>query len=118
MTELPLVPLPPQLEEALNYLGDARLLSLCWTPLGDTCWYDDGRSSGTGHGWAYLAWVRHGKVAPHLADWDLGSSDAEGSHQLLLDLSTRTVGVGTAAEVRDALAAQWPAEEEPVELTQ
>src|SRR3954471_7285222 len=100
MTELP-IPIPPQLLDALNYPGDARLVSLCWTCCGDTSWYDDGRSSGTGDAWSYPAYVRHPAVTPHLAAWDLGSSDEEGGHRLLLDLHAVTVSIGTAAEVRE-----------------
>jgi hypothetical protein len=116
MTPLSLVPVPPQLLDAVGYQGDAKLVSLNWTPLGDTVWYDDGRSSGTGYAWAFLVWKRHKKVALHLAPFVLGSSDMEGTHRLLLDREARTVCVGTTAEVRAALAGQWPAEE-PVELT-
>lgn len=114
MTELP-IPIPPQLLAALNYPGhDARLVSLCWTNCGDTSWYDDGRSSGTGDGWSYLAFARHPAIRPHLAGWDLGSCEADGTHRLLLDLGTGTVSVGTAAEVREAVRDQWPEEDEPV----
>lgn len=115
MSELP-IPIPPQLLDALNYPGDARLVSLCWTSCGDTSWYDDGRSSGTGDAWSFLAYVRHPAVAPHLAGWDLGSSDEDGSHRLLLNVSTGTVCVGAAAEVREAVRDQWPVEDE-VQLT-
>lgn len=111
MTTLP-IPIPPQLIEAISYPGEARLVSLCWTSCGDTSWYDDGRSSGTGDAWSCLAWARHPAVAPHLAGWDLGSSDEEGSHRLLLDLQEGAVCVGTTAEVRAAVRGQWPEEEE------
>src|SRR4051794_36633404 len=111
MTDLPMIPIPPQLLEAVGYHGDAALVSVCWTPLGDTVWYDDARSSGTGYAWAYLAWVRHKHVAPYLAPYDLGSSEQESQHRLLLDRQTRTVSVGTVAEVRAVLATQWPPEE-------
>src|SRR5947209_4402439 len=79
MRPLP-VPVPPQLEEAIG-LPDtaARWVSLHWTPPGDTVVHDDGRTSGTGHGWGWLAWARHPAVAPHLAPYDLGSSEEEGT---------------------------------------
>lgn len=114
MTPLP-IPIPPQLTEALGYAGEARLLSLCWTT-SDKPWFDDGRSSGTGDSWSYLAFVRHAAVAPHLAPYDLGGCDLEARHRLLLDLRAGTVSVGTSAEVRDAVRRQWPAEDE-VRLT-
>lgn len=115
MTRL-LIPIPPQLLQALRYPGEARLVSLCWAACGDTSWYDDGRSSGTGDAWSYLAFVRHPAIAPHLAGWDLGSSDEDGGHRLLLDTVAGTVDAGTVAEVRAAVRAQWPVEDE-VRLT-
>jgi len=110
MTPLP-IPIPPQLLEAVGYRGDARLVSLCWTS-SDKPWHDDGRSGGTGDVWAYLAFARHAAVRLHLAPYDLGGIDRDGRHRLLIDMEARTVSVGTVAEVREAVLAQWPVVEE------
>jgi hypothetical protein len=116
MKELP-IEVPPQLEEATGYPGQGRLVSFCWTSLGDTVVYDDARLSGTGHGWGWLAFSRHPAVAPHLAGADLGSSEAEGSCRVLVDRESRRACLATAAEARRALLAQWPVSDEPLPLS-
>lgn len=115
MTPLP-IPAPPQLEAVVGYPGDAQWFTLCWTSLGDTCVYDDGRLSGTGHGWGYLGFVRSAAVAPHLAHADLGSSEHEGTERLVVQRPERRVYLATAAEARSVVCGQWPAAE-AVELT-
>jgi len=110
------IPVPPQLEAVVGYTGDARWFSLCWTCLGDTVLYSDGRSSGTGHGWGYLGYVRHSAVASHLRDLDLGSSEQDGTQRLLIDRDERRAYFADAVEARSFLRDQWPAEQE-VELT-
>ena len=110
------IPVPPQLEAAVGYPGEARWVALCWTSLGDTCVYDDGRLSGTGHGWAYLGFVRHAAVAPHLAHADLGSSEDEGRERLLIDRTERRAYLCGSAEARSLVCRQWP-DEPAVELT-
>jgi hypothetical protein len=110
------ISVPPQLEQVVGYPGDARWFSLCWTCCGDTVLYSDGRSSGTGHGWGYLGFVRHSSVAPLLHDLELGSSEQDASDLLLLDRAERRAYSADAAETRAFLREQWPAEE-PVELT-
>lgn len=115
MTPLP-IPVPPQLEAVVGYHGDARWFALSWTCLGDTVLYCDGRSSGTGHGWGYLGWVRHRAVAPQLRELNLGSSECDGTEQLLIDRQERRAFVADAAVARSFLREQFPAEPE-VELT-
>ncbi len=115
MTPLP-IPVPPQLEAVVGYTGDARWISLNWTCLGDTVLYSDGRSSGTGHGWGYLGYVRHPAVAPLLRGLELGSSEQDAAELLLFDRDDRRAFVADATEARAFLREQWPAEE-PVELT-
>ena len=107
MRELPL-PVPPRLAEALGYPGAAAWVSCCWQPAGDEVAYDDGRLAGTGEGQAYLLYTRHRAVAPHLAPYELGSSDAPARHRLVLDRRARTLYVATDQEARAHLRAQWP----------
>ena len=110
------IPVPPQLEAVVGYTGDARWISLCWTCLGDTVMYSDGTSSGTGHGWGYLGYVRHHAVAPVLRGLDLGSSEQDGTQRLLIDRDERRAYLADAVEARAFLRQLWPPEE-PVELT-
>lgn len=51
-----------------------------------------------------------------LAPYDLGSSDAEGRHSLILDRTERTLYVAACADARTFLAQQWP-KTEPVSMT-
>lgn len=116
MTPLPALPVPPQLEAAVGYTGDARWLSLCWTACGDTVLYDDGRAYGTGHGWGYLGFARSPAVAPYLRGLDLGSSERDGTQRLVIDRVERRAYSAANEEARRVVRDQWPAEPE-VELT-
>ena len=109
------VPVPPMLEEAVGYPGDAAFLALYWTPLGDEVIYEDGVRSGTGAWAPFLAFKRHPAVAPVLAPYDLGSSDAEARDWLLLDRRARRLYVGPRADVAAVLRAQAgrPQDDEP-----
>src|SRR6266404_4826333 len=79
------VPLPPQLTETFGYPGQARYVAFYWIPDGDEVVYDDGRMSGTGASWAFLTYRRHRAVEPLLDRWNLGYSDADAEHCLVLD---------------------------------
>src|ERR671934_852802 len=78
-------PVPPMLERAIGYPGEARFVSFYWTPGGDEADYDDGQRAGTGNWQGYLAYVQHPLVHPLLAPYDLGSGEAEGRHSLIVD---------------------------------
>ena len=82
------IPVPPQLERAVGYGGQARFFGIYWGA-GDEAYHDDGRRSGTGNPHAYLAFIRHPAVALPLAGHDLGSSDDEASEWLLIDRRDR-----------------------------
>jgi hypothetical protein len=49
------VPVPPMLERAIGYTGEARFVSFYWIPGGDETYYDDGQRAGTGKWQGYLA---------------------------------------------------------------
>ncbi len=102
------VPVPPILEEAIGYTGDAQWVAFYWTPAGDEAMYDDGRISGDGYWDAYLTFTRHSRVAPHLAGYNLGSSDFEADDYLLLNRATRMLYVAPRDEARTVLRTQWP----------
>jgi hypothetical protein len=90
-TLIPLdAPVPPMLEAAIGYDGDARWVAFYWQPAGDEACWDDGRASLCGANWpAYLAYTRHPAVWPHLALYDFGSSDEPARHWLVLDRRER-----------------------------
>ena len=101
------VPVPPMLEQALDYPGQARLVAFFWSSLGDEAMYDDGRCSGEADWAAYLTFVEHPKVEPHLRPFDLGSSEEEAQHWLVLDREARTLSVLPAEEAAALLQQQW-----------
>jgi len=136
LTPLP-IPVPPQLEEALGYEGDARWVAFYWSPAGDEAMYDDGRCSGDGDWTGYLAYVDHPAVAVHLVRpcWAcggrgtltdlenepcdfcdgagllplrLGSSDFEADHWLVIDRQERTAYVAPVEVAASFLRQQWP----------
>ncbi len=106
------LPLPPDVTAAFGYRGDARFVGFYWSPAGDDVVYDDGRSSGSGQSWSFLAYKRHRAVAPLLRDVDLGSSEEDGTHVLLIDRTANRASVAHAAEARAFLQQQHPPEPE------
>jgi hypothetical protein len=78
-------PVPPMLAQAIGYKGNARYVAFHWTPYGDEAEYYDGRISSTGNWQAFLAYIQHPAVSPFLIEYDLGSSDSEAKHALILD---------------------------------
>lgn len=102
------VPVPPNLAEAFGYRGGARYVGFHWEPAGDELVYDDGRLSGTGDPWAFLAFRRHPAVEPHLEAFNLGYSDLEAEHCLILDRAEEQAAVAPIAAARAFLQAQHP----------
>jgi hypothetical protein len=109
MIPLP-VPVPPLLEQALDYPGQARLVAFFWSPIGDGAVYDDGLRSSEGDWVTYLTFVEHPKVEPHLRSFDLGSSESEARQWLVLDREARTLSVLPAQEAALLLQQQWGAQ--------
>jgi hypothetical protein len=73
------------LAKAIGYTGRAHYVAFHWTPYGDEAKYFDGRMSGTGNWQAFLAYTQHPAVSPSLKDYDLGKSDTDAKHVLMLD---------------------------------
>jgi hypothetical protein len=114
-TQTWVVALPRNWERAFGYTGEARCVAFYWTPVGDEALYDDGQVSGDGN-WRLFLTLRH--QHPKL-DWDynLGYSDVEAGHWLLLDRQTRDLGVLPKAEAQARLRQQWPTLDLDAELT-
>jgi hypothetical protein len=103
------IPVPPMLERALGYDGDAPLVAFWWTPGGDELCYADGRVELCGGNWgAWLDYVNHPRVVPYLAHYDFGSSELEGEHRLLLDRHSRTLAVADRNTATRLLARRTP----------
>jgi hypothetical protein len=64
-------PVPPMLAKAIGYIGRERFVSFQWTPYGDEVEYSDGRLTTDGNWQAFLAYIQHPAVRPHLKGYDL-----------------------------------------------
>jgi hypothetical protein len=102
------IPVPPMLSKAIGYKGEARYVSFQWTPYGDEADYSDGRLSGTGNWQAFLAYIRHPAVSPFLKEYDLGSSDSEAKHAIILDRNKLKIMIAPVKEAQAFLSAQLP----------
>ncbi|VTS00596.1 Uncharacterized protein OS=Pelobacter propionicus (strain DSM 2379) GN=Ppro_3759 PE=4 SV=1 [Gemmata massiliana] len=100
------LPVPPELAEALGYPGRARFVAFYISPFGDDLMHADGRDSGSGHSWTFLAYKRHWAVAGLLAPWDLGSPDTRGEFWLVLDRFGARASVAPAGEAETFLRGQ------------
>ncbi|HKQ08147.1 MAG TPA: hypothetical protein VJ464_23680 [Blastocatellia bacterium] len=98
---------PPMLAQAIGYPGCARYVAFYWTPYGDVVIYSDGRLSADGHWHSWLLFTRHNSIAPHLEGYNLGSSDEEATHWLLVDQETCVLYAGTPGEVLRVLRGQY-----------
>ena len=111
ITVLP-VPVPPMLEEAMGYEGEARLIAWYW---GDEAYATEGYQSACGEWDAFRLFMEHPTVAPALDGYDFGSSEDEARHWLLLDRERCQLSVATVAVAQRLLKAQWNRpESEPV----
>jgi hypothetical protein len=102
---------------ALGYNGDARYVAFNWTPYGDEAEYFDGRRSATGNWQAFLAYIQHPAISPLLEAYDLGSSETEAAHCLILDREKVELMIAPVKEAHVFLIEQWPPEP-PLRLSQ
>lgn len=89
----------PRLEQALGYPGEVRWVAFWWDTGGDTPRYHDGRDECTGCWYAWIMLVEHPRVAPYLGACQIGDSDTEARHWLLLDRLDRVLYAGEAERV-------------------
>lgn len=115
---LPLtIPVPPMFERALGSPGPlshpdapaARYCAFYWTEAGDEAAFDDGQQSGAGmlNNDAYLAFVQHPAIAPHLQHFTLGSSEAPADHWLILDRQQHQFFVVPVGVAKPLVEEQW-----------
>ena len=89
---------PPQLPETLGYRGNARFVGFYWSPLGDQLVATDGINSATGQSWAYIGYKRHRAVFPLLEPFDLGSSEEDAVHMLLIDRTASRANIAASVD--------------------
>ena len=107
--------LPRNWERAFGYDGDARYVAFYWTPVGDEAMYDDGRVSGDGNWRLFLSLrYRHPELDRR---YNVGYSDLEADHWLLLDRETHDLVVMPRAEAQARLHQQWPTSGPDTKLT-
>ena len=91
------VPIHPGFETIVGYTGDKQTIAISWHNTKDTLHINDGFSTQSGNGWAYLIWVGHPSVREKLASIS--------EHMLLLfDRETRALSAATPTEATEALA--------------
>ena len=110
-------PVPPMLSQAIGYNGNAQYVAFNWTPYGDEAEYSDGRMSATGNWQAFLAFIQHPAVSPLLSEYDLGSSDSEAKHAIILDQEKLELSIAPVKDAQTFLAEQWPPEP-PLRISQ
>ena len=100
------IPVPPNAARVFGYPAWARHVAFYWEPAGDELCYDDGRMAGTGEWHPFLQYRSHPSVAPLLTSWNIGYSDEEADHWLVLDNQAARAWVASIAEAREFLASQ------------
>lgn len=91
--------------DALGYRGQPRFVAV-YFGAGDESYADDGCLSMTCDPHAYLSYVRHPACCLALAPYNLGSSDFEAEHWLVLDRLEQKAYVAPVAEARRFLREQ------------
>jgi hypothetical protein len=100
------MPVPPNAAAAFGYPGSADFVAFHWEPLGDELCYDDGRIAGTGDWHLFLRYRLHPEVIPTLAPWNIGYSDEEAEHWLVLELNAGKAWIAEVADARAFLQSQ------------
>jgi len=103
------VPPTPLLERAVGYQRETegRFLTMWWEPCGDAAMVSDGLVSFTGHWPGYLTYVQHPRIYPHLAAYNLGSSEGEAEYHLVIDRQEGAAYILPARQAGKLLSMQW-----------
>ena len=67
----------------------------------------DGLISFTGHWPGYLAYIQHRRVYPHLNGYNLGSSEDQAEHRLVIDRREQTAYILPCRQAERLLSSQW-----------
>ena len=104
---------PEAFAETLGYDGPARKVAFYWGA-GDEAYYSDGFLSTQAEWDAYLLFIRHPLIVPELQGYNLGTSEEEATHWLLLDRDDWLLTVLPSRTARQLLLTQWwyPAQEQ------
>lgn len=106
-------PYPPKLEEALGYEGGLGYVAFYWEPAGDELRWCDGVVDTEGSWHAWLAFVGHPAVEPHVRPFEFGNSETPSAHWLLLDRGGRTLYAASPEVVARFLRASLPPRSSP-----
>lgn len=125
--DIPYLPVPPQLVEAIGYPGGARFVAVYWDPTSDQAMWNDGRYFSAWPWRFYLHWLAHPAVGCTLAmrgvrPKDFGGDLLPASAWLLLDTwhdaaPKHSVAITSARclalpveKARGFLRSQWPSD--------
>ena len=100
------LPCPPQLVELVGYDGPGRLVALWRSPCGDQLMVSDGTLTATGNWRGWVCFCEHPLVRVFFEDYQLGDSEDEAEHWLLVDRYFGALDVGLARDVKALLATQ------------
>ena len=99
------------LATVMGYPGDARFISLHCKE--DEVAYSDGLISAIGSWLSYFVYIQHSAVKPHLKAYNVGYTQSEAKHALILDrmkleLYIASVKAAEAFLIQQALPKQRP----------
>ena len=113
------IPVPPEpiLERAVRYQNDegSRYLALWWEPADNDVLISDGSMITAGFWEGYLAYIHHKAVYPHLASYNLGSSDDSAKYNLLVDLIERKAYLALCRDAERIMEENWRLVAEDIE---
>lgn len=101
------VDVPPRLERALGYPGEANFVAFFYDG-GNMAYWIDGKQCFPGDTASYEIFIGHPHVGQYLKPYVLGNGRNEPLHFLLLDRNERLLYVGRVALVEQILHDQWP----------
>ncbi len=102
------LPVPPQFERHCGYPGAKRYVAFYWSRDGSEIRYEDGVSSGTGEPWPWGLFLSYPAVQKALFPFQLGASETEATHWLLLSRQNRTLWIGHRDDVQAFLRDAQP----------
>lgn len=102
------IPVPQNAAAVFGYPGSASHVAFHWEPLGDELCYDDGRIAGTGEWYSFLQYRSHPHVAPALAAWNIGYSELDADHWLVLETDHGRAWIADIADAQAFLQSQHP----------